>query len=281
MNDDEAPGLGSLEQISHLMRAWSLRMVLAIRDDHPGVARIYADQIQRHSHNPNMPRLPLGLGISDLDAFIRFVLDAASVRGSVAEHVNHDQMISQVCAEIPRFAPAEVVDEAIAVARRVKTTGRDAPSVGNLYATAVIAAWLIQHPWIAPNPEGARRILLQMILEAEAAAGGVPAAEAVVEISDAEAIDRLTAVLVPSEEVLSEAGHPELLRQVPINPDPSKRTLLELDLLESTKALMMEYPQRDSISDKMFLDLVGRCLSDGRSREARTAAHAPKPKDPK
>jgi hypothetical protein len=273
------------------IRAWALRMALAVRDDEPDVLRALADQIQLYELDPDRsspwPADPLWIAIVTLDLYIDILMRAAEHRDVLVDHVPLDQIIRGVCGLLPRFAPDAVVADAIAAVEAIKDTKDNRATLGNLYATAAIAGWVLLHPWISPNPEGGRYLLVKTILETEAVINGVPEVEAVLDVTDAEAIGRLQALLQPSLEVIAASGLSlgeqlaavrATLGKTLINPNPERRTRLELALVFATKAHLLEHPERTSLTDGILLNSIGRCLSDDALRRYRATQNVVNPR---
>jgi hypothetical protein len=233
------------------IRGWSLRLALAVIDDQPGVAQMYGAMIVRLLTDPGskMPGLRLlGWGARSLDQHMTMLMDAAvEARGARADrNVDGDQLLADAIALLPRVAPEAALADAQADVRASRTGAAPSETIGAIYANAALLAVMLRHPWLAPNPAGYRRLILREALECDALAGGMPMVEGVVVPTDDEVIARIS----DAETAIGT-----------ITADPARRTLVELDLLESVRALMMEHPEHDAVSDLMIHDLAGRILS--------------------
>lgn len=261
--------------------SWGYQMVLAVLDGKPDTARTYAEQITAHTYpgpvntTGDPARLPLRGMIHALDDWITDLVKAATLSTGLRmdDNVDLDQMIAETAPRLPRFVPEESLDEAV---DGLHSAQRDEspPTSGNLWATAFIAAWLMRHPWVTANPVGARAELVKRIKQADAIADDVPFPEVLLDVTEAEAIARLEAVLVPSEAQLADVSDPvirEQLRHAPIHPDPTQRSLWQLDVLETAKAHVLQYPTADAISNQILFGAVTAVMKDDRGREARTA----------
>lgn len=261
--------------------SWGYRLALAVLDDEPGTARTYAEQIIERTYpglvnrTGDLSRLPLGGTIRALDDWIKQLVQAATLGTGLrmADNVDLDQMIAEIEPRLPRFVPEELIGQALEGLHDAQSD-KSPSTAGNLWSTAFIVAWMMRHPWIAANPAGARAELVKRIKQAEAIADDVPMREVVLDVSEAEAIARLEAVLVPSEADLATVSDPvmrERLRHAPIHPDPAQRSLWQLDVLETAKAHILQYPTADAISNQILFDAVAAVMKDNRGRQARTA----------
>ncbi len=270
-----------------VMNAWPLRMVLAYVDGQAPVLADYAQRIATYDDDPvvaagqfagKYPGTRYSFAVDRTMDLIGMMLDAAGIRGA---QITNAEAVVAVRRLVSDLVPVEDRDETLAVVNRQPATGgfggwqldHTTAGRGELYVVTALAAWMVDHPLISPSKQASRRMILRQLHDLEATGRGVPEAERL-EVTDQQALDLLDAVLGRADPNLPDFGAPG---QAAITRDPHRRSLVEMEVVEATKAHLIEHPIRTEDTDRLLLAAISRAMDGTSTRRniinAATARH--------
>ncbi|GAA2783259.1 hypothetical protein [Saccharopolyspora taberi] len=253
-----------------LMNAWALRMALAYMGgqadtlaDYAGRISTYDDTVADSPYAGKFPGTCFSFPVKRAIDLISMMLEAAERHRTV--RLDNADVVAGVRQLVTDLVPAEDQDAALAVVDQQPTTGafggwrleESTAGIGELYVVTALAAWLAGNREISPSREAARRVVMQQVHDFEATARGVPEAERL-DVTEQEALDLLDAVLGTTSPDLSAFGIAP--GQSAITRDRSKRTLVEMEVVEAAKAHLIEHPIRTDETDRILLEAIGRAM---------------------
>lgn len=255
-----------------LMHGWALRMVLAGLGGQPEALADHATRIATYDDDPvraasryagMWPGTRFTFAVEQVMSLIADLLDAAVPTDS--DQFTNAQVLAGARSLIHDLVPADHQAAALAVADRMPSTGSlgrwplapNNAQLGELYFVTAMAAWLFGQPLLSPSRQATRRVLLQKIHSVEATARGVPEAERV-DVTEQQALDLLDSLL-GSTGNFTAFGIPA--GQAAVTRDRSKRSLIEMDIVEATKAHLIEHPIRTDDTDRTLRDTIGQALT--------------------
>lgn len=264
-----------------LMHAWALRMVLAALGGQPDALADYAQRIATYDDDPvraaspyagKFPGTRYTFAVEQAMELTVNLLDAAHQTGN--DLFTNAQVLDGTRNLISDLVPAEHQDAVLAVADTMPATGElggwplapEVAGLAELYFVTVMAAWFCRHPQISPSRPTIRRYLLERIHSLESTARGVPELERL-DVTEQQALDLLDSLLGGADFTAVGVS----ASQGAVNRDRSKRTLLELDIVETAKAHLIEHPIRTEDTDRKLMDDIRQALAAdlARSRAAR------------
>jgi hypothetical protein len=203
MSDPEAmlrrlAGQTHMERMGR-MTGWALRGVLAMIDGEVDVLAAVLDCIADFDDQPGRPPLPDGynrwqFAVKQVEALgDRWMAVADSVAGGIS----YERLMDGTRLTLNRLAPndrrqtaLDLLDRALDRDRAGSGGGEEHSAEMLLYYTA-LTAWVASQKRVFPARELVRLELLERIREAEHIAAGIPEAERIAQISDAEAFEFL------------------------------------------------------------------------------------------
>ncbi|MEY9861426.1 hypothetical protein ABH935_007067 [Catenulispora sp. GAS73] len=265
------------------MAGWAYRLVLAMVDDQPEVVAAVVDSISTFDDQPGRPPYPLprwnfvAERVQEVaEGWLTVALDTGRFSGAV--------MARGAAAVLATSAPPRYRDGAIAMldpSRQAVPSDGDERNIEAVLMAAALGAWAARNRKVFPIREAVRLKMIEGARDAEATALGVPYAERVSEVSDADALAFI-------EQMYGHCDIPD---------DSSQWGLAEIDIVSMVKLHLLETPA-DATSPEQTRDLDEQikrrllaALATGRSaataaapappRRPPTQRHQPKRKKPK
>lgn len=255
------------------MNAWALRMTLAYMGGQAQALADYARRISAYDdtgagpYAGTYPGTCFSFPVKRAIDLVSMMLDAAQRHRTV--RLDNADVVAGVRQLVTDLVPDEDRDAALAVLDRQPATGafggwrleESTAGIGELYVVTALAAWLAGNRMISPSREAARRLVMQQVHDFEATARGVPEAERL-DVTEQQALDLLDAVLGATGPDLS--AYEIAPGQSAITRDRSKRTLMEMEIVEAAKAHLIEHPFRTDETDKLLLEATGRAMNSAK-----------------
>ncbi|MEY9861343.1 hypothetical protein ABH935_006984 [Catenulispora sp. GAS73] len=231
------------------MHGWALRGVLAmVDDDAPALAQVIADIKAFDAEADQLPGgvnrwMFVGMRVSDLGKELQRMAQDSGV------YVPLESAVPGTVAILERLAPPDRREAAVELVlhqeRIAAQGGRTAELV--LFQMA-LTAWLARIPGLAPVLEVLRLELRSRIADVEGEAAGIPRAERITRISDADAFDFL-------EWLFDGPGIADVMSR-----DPADWSAAEHQVISIVKQHLLETPVPESTTPEQKKAMLARLI---------------------